>query len=167
MPTAAPGEGGAAAPVGTSAAAGAAAGDLSSHPVTDPGARAAAEREATRRQVLALLVLTAAAAMPVGRAERGPVVCPVRHVTGRPCPGCGLTRSFVRTAHGDLPGAARAHPAGPLLVGLGAAWALTGRRHAGTPLDPRRWTTTRRGRVALAGVAAAWLAWALVRALAG
>lgn len=42
------------------------------------------------------------------------------------CPFCGMTRSFVSLAHGDVAAALRFHPAGPLLfvamlVFLGAA----------------------------------------------
>ena len=32
--------------------------------------------------------------------EDGPVLCPFRAITGLPCPGCGLTRSWVYAAHG-------------------------------------------------------------------
>jgi hypothetical protein len=31
-----------------------------------------------------------------------PVVCGMRRLTGIPCPGCGLTRSFAFLAHGHL-----------------------------------------------------------------
>ena len=31
-----------------------------------------------------------------------PPACPVKAMTGHDCPGCGLTRSFVAIAHGDL-----------------------------------------------------------------
>lgn len=30
------------------------------------------------------------------------LVCPVRHFTGIPCPTCGMTRSFMAIARGDL-----------------------------------------------------------------
>lgn len=33
--------------------------------------------------------------------ERGPSLCLVRRVTGRPCPGCGMLRALSYLAHGD------------------------------------------------------------------
>jgi hypothetical protein len=42
--------------------------------------------------------------------EDGPVICPVRFLTGLPCPGCGLTRSWVYLAHGHWAEAWAAHP---------------------------------------------------------
>ena len=57
----------------------------------------------------------AAYALPNQLAD-GPVLCPVRHALGIPCPTCGMTRSVVATVHGDLAGAIEAHPFGPLLV---------------------------------------------------
>ncbi|MUH01252.1 DUF2752 domain-containing protein [Scytonema sp. UIC 10036] len=30
------------------------------------------------------------------------LVCPIRHFTGIPCPTCGMTRSFMAIARGDL-----------------------------------------------------------------
>jgi hypothetical protein len=59
-----------------------------------------------------------------------PGVCTFRRVTGQPCPGCGLTRSFVSIAHGDLGGAWFFNAAGPLIFLLVAgqvpyrAWRL-------------------------------------------
>ena len=100
----------------------------------------AAVDDAVTRQRVSLLLLGLAAAVPVARADTGPVLCPVRRVTGRPCPGCGLSRSLVRLVHGHLRAAAAAHPLGPPLGVLLAAWAVTGRRSADTPLDPARWT---------------------------
>jgi hypothetical protein len=48
--------------------------------------------------------------------ETGPVVCPFRLATGLPCPGCGLTRSWVYIAHGDFGDALRANPFGYLTM---------------------------------------------------
>lgn len=42
-----------------------------------------------------------------------PVLCTFRRVTGFPCPGCGLTRSFVFLAHGHLVDAFRMNLFGP------------------------------------------------------
>lgn len=41
--------------------------------------------------------------------------CPSVLVSGRPCPGCGLTTSFTATIHGQMDVAFRAHPFGTLL----------------------------------------------------
>lgn len=41
-----------------------------------------------------------------------PYRCGVREILGFPCPGCGLTRSFVLTAHGHPIEATRVHPLG-------------------------------------------------------
>lgn len=44
-----------------------------------------------------------------------PVVCVYRRLTGAPCLGCGLTRSFVLLVHGAWLDAFRANPLGPPL----------------------------------------------------
>lgn len=43
--------------------------------------------------------------------------CMFYHVTGQPCPGCGLTRSCVSLLHGDVAASLRYHLFGPLLLG--------------------------------------------------
>ncbi|HET9626215.1 MAG TPA: DUF2752 domain-containing protein [Kofleriaceae bacterium] len=43
------------------------------------------------------------------------LVCPFRRLFDLDCPFCGLTRSFVALAHGDVAAALRFHPAGPAL----------------------------------------------------
>jgi uncharacterized protein DUF2752 len=43
------------------------------------------------------------------------VTCPSHLLFGVDCPLCGMTRSFVALAHGDLDRALHFHPAGPLL----------------------------------------------------
>lgn len=49
------------------------------------------------------------------------VPCPFRLVTGMPCPGCGMTRSVIALARGDLPGAWHFHPFSFALVALAIA----------------------------------------------
>ena len=41
-----------------------------------------------------------------------PGTCTFLRFTGIPCPGCGLTRSFISIGHGDFVGAWRFNPAG-------------------------------------------------------
>jgi hypothetical protein len=53
--------------------------------------------------------------------ENGPVICPFRLATGLPCPGCGLTRSWVYIAHGDFSEALRANPFGYLTMAAAVA----------------------------------------------
>jgi hypothetical protein len=48
--------------------------------------------------------------------ESRPVICPFRLATGLPCPGCGLTRSWVYIAHGHFGEALRANPFGYLAM---------------------------------------------------
>ncbi|MGH9456563.1 MAG: DUF2752 domain-containing protein [Thermoanaerobaculia bacterium] len=67
-------------------------------------------------------------------------VCWSRLVLGRPCPGCGLTRSFVAAARGDIPRASAWNPAGPPLFALVAAVTLLhGLRLAGAALPWLGW----------------------------
>ncbi len=51
-----------------------------------------------------------------------PGVCLICRVTGRPCPGCGMTHALSRLAHGDLRGAWRDNRrvviVAPLLLGV-------------------------------------------------
>ena len=119
--------------------------------------------EAVVRQRVSLLLLALAAATPVAGVESGPVLCPVRRATGRPCPGCGGTRSMVRLLHGDVGGSAAAHPLGPALGLLLVAWAVGGRRTTGTVVDPRRWRLSPPVLALLVG----WLGWAAWRATRG
>ena len=42
-------------------------------------------------------------------------MCPSVELFGVSCPFCGMTRSFVALAHGDLGASLRFHPAGPIL----------------------------------------------------
>ena len=110
-------------------------------------------------------VLLLSAVLEPAWVEQQPTLCVVHRMTGIPCPGCGLTRSFVASAHGDLSGAFAFHAFGPLLflvstLGLLAlmGWILSGRRPlrrgASARLRPTGWT-----------LVAVWLVWAAARAI--
>lgn len=66
------------------------------------------------------LALGTAALLPVGSIEDGPILCPFRLLTGVPCPLCGMTRSWVYLAHGDVEASVTSHPVGPLLMAFTA-----------------------------------------------
>ncbi len=85
--------------------------------------------------------------LPLPRGANGqighlPSFCLFYHLTGLPCPGCGLTRSFVCLGHGRLWESLHWHPLGPaifLLFALlwlrcGVFW-ISGRTLL--PLSPR------------------------------
>ncbi|HVR44617.1 MAG TPA: DUF2752 domain-containing protein [Thermoanaerobaculia bacterium] len=87
-------------------------------------------------------LLLAALGLAAARA-RGIDVLPDRSLCwsqlllGRTCPGCGLTRSFITVAGGDLARAAAWNPIGPILfVSLALLVLLHALRLAGLPL---RW----------------------------
>ncbi|MFT3900695.1 MAG: DUF2752 domain-containing protein [Gordonia sp. (in: high G+C Gram-positive bacteria)] len=109
-------------------------------------------------------VLAIAAAWPTASVTDGPGTCIFRHVTGLPCPGCGLTRSFVMLAHGDVSAAFGFNLFGPVFFAAVAAtvvvalWVLaTGR---GQPLE--RWKRVAFSKATLA-VLGVWLAYGAVR----
>lgn len=54
----------------------------------------------------------------------GPGLCPFREMTGWPCPACGLTRSFVMLAHGDVAQAFTFNAFGPAFFVLGVVTVL-------------------------------------------
>jgi hypothetical protein len=104
----------------------------------------------------------AAFALSPHHIEDGPVICPFRALTGLPCPGCGLTRSWVYAAHGWWRESFASHPFGLLVVAVVLALAVAVvvrrlRREPPPSLD--RWL---KHPVALT-VAGVWLVWAVVR----
>lgn len=75
------------------------------------------------------------------RLAEGPTVCWLRGWAGIECPFCGMTRSFVATAGGDLGAAAHMHPGGPLLFAfmLGSlAWIAAAAIRKAPPVWLRR-----------------------------
>lgn len=62
-------------------------------------------------------MLAAAAVLPLLPGHPG-LPCPLRTLTGVPCPLCGMTTSVEATVHVDLRAAFAANPAGLALVAL-------------------------------------------------
>lgn len=95
---------------------------------------AAARRRGVVVAVLGIGALAAAAVLSPQQATHGPVLCPFRLMTGLPCPGCGLTRSWVFWLHGDWQAGLTANPFGIVLLlaavgfAAGVARALVMRR---------------------------------------
>lgn len=55
------------------------------------------------------------------------VPCPVRALTGVPCPGCGMTRALLALGRGDVGEALALHPLSPLIAAEAMlAWILWG-----------------------------------------
>lgn len=110
-------------------------------------------------------VLATAAVLAPSPAAPGPDLCPFRRMTGLPCPACGLTRSWVACAHGDLSAAFGYNLFGPLfmlvaVVATGVAiWVLiTGRPALG------RLRAGLTGRTAVS-VLIVWFGYGLIRLL--
>lgn len=108
------------------------------------------------------ICLVASFLVPTAWVAQAPTVCPLRSTTGIPCPGCGLTRSFVATAEGDVVRAFGFHAFGPPLMLLFGTMVTTRwiTRSSRSPLFPD-------GPMAHPGVrivVVAWLGWALARA---
>jgi hypothetical protein len=85
----------------------------------------------TRPQSLELRELRYAAAGMLGIAAVWPLspvhppsVCPLRSLTGIPCPFCGMTRAVVAAVHGHLATSLRFSPGGIVVVVLAIALLL-------------------------------------------
>jgi hypothetical protein len=75
-----------------------------------------------RRLALVAIGLTAVMPSTLVRGDR--VLCPIRRATGRPCPTCGLTRSWHAALRGRGRESLGHHPLGPLALAAAAAYGL-------------------------------------------
>jgi hypothetical protein len=86
--------------------------------------------------------------------------CPLRTLTGVPCPFCGMTTATVAIAHGNWAAAAAANPAAYLVAALaiGTAPVLIARAtgHASTP---QPWSAAARRRVGWVVAGLVGLSW--------
>jgi hypothetical protein len=92
--------------------------------------------------------------------------CPLRMLTGVPCPLCGMTTAATGLASGDLAGALAANPFVLLLAGFTLVLAvLMGTRALGWVPPPAQWPDSRRRQSywGVAGLAAASWAFQLHR----
>ena len=106
----------------------------------DDGASSSSEQGS--RSTAAVLVIGGGAALAAAclftpaAINNGPELCPFRAMTGLPCPGCGLTRSWVALTHGDLSHAVALNWFGPVTLVLTVvavvvgAWAWIRRTNA-------------------------------------
>lgn len=99
-----------------------------------PAASAEADAALSRRGAklrlgAGLLALVAALVVSWGVTLPEIPLCAFKGFTGRPCPGCGMTRSVVHLLHGDVIASLRFHPLGIVMVGAlvaGTAGAFAG-----------------------------------------
>ena len=71
-----------------------------------------------------------------------PQTCFSRSWLGLKCPGCGLTRSFIHLAEGDIDASWRSHRLGALMavvIAIQVPYRLLAMRRLGGPLLPPRW----------------------------
>lgn len=101
-----------------------------------------------RARQVARVLLLGALVLPDRALRDAPTICVFRRLTGRPCPACGLTRSWQAAAHRRVIDSVRLHPFGLPTMAAAAWWAIDeGAEDRLERLD-RRW---------LAGLTAAWI----------
>jgi hypothetical protein len=114
-----------------------------------PARARVARRPFSVPEQLGLLGLGAAAAAfvcsPLSRATGLGLPCPLRTLTGIPCPTCGMTTAATRLAAGDLHAALLANPFVLVLAGLTVFMAvLLPLRQLGLVGPPAQWSEARR-----------------------
>lgn len=80
----------------------------------------------------AALAVAAAVLISPRELNEGPVICPFRRLTGKPCPVCGMSRSWSSLARLRMRDSLRFHPLGPLTF-VGALWLAVAGRGGRTP----------------------------------
>jgi hypothetical protein len=115
-----------------------------------------------RLGVLGIGVLSAATVWPAVTGATGVAApCPLRWLTGVPCPGCGLTTGAVALVRGDVGGAFAANP---VILGLAAtavlAVVLLAARATGALPPPVAWSDRWRRRTGWAAALLALASWA-------
>jgi hypothetical protein len=106
--------------------------------------------------------IAAAFALSADHIKDGATICPFRLATGLPCPGCGLTRSWVYLAHGRWAESVTAHPFGVIAAALVVALIVTVIRARTRGVDPPALGVVVRRRWFLA-IVGAWLTFAAGR----
>jgi hypothetical protein len=94
----------------------------------------------------------------------GPVLCPLRRMTGVWCPTCGLTRAMGWLVHGNIDQALQYHPVAPVLliecVIAAAVWGSLRRARRDGTRWPARWVSIGRGLI-VANAALLLVVWAI------
>ena len=122
-------------------------------PRADPCAGNPSVPRDPRLGVIGLATLLGAL-VPRGAVVHLPTVCPVRRLTGYPCPTCGMVRSWHSLARLDPVQAVRDHPFGPAMLAVMAAEAWQPGSVERGMLRARRLPTVVQG-----GALVAWLGW--------
>lgn len=135
-------------------------------PVPDTAAPAAAFRRRVKPADVAatggVAGIGAAFLLSPEHIEDGPVICPFRALTGLPCPGCGLTRSWVYAANGWWRESFASNPFGLVVVAFVVVLAVVVVRRRLGREDPPDLDRLLKHPVAL-GIGAVWIAFGLVR----
>lgn len=115
------------------------------------------DRSTARAVVLryATVAAVAVALASLHLSRRPATICPLRTLTGIPCPFCGGTTAAVHLGRGDLRGALAASP---LAVAMLSTWPLVG-----VVRMPRWWASPRARWIAIVATLVAAELWQLLR----